>query len=108
MSEYQLYLNLGGIRYKVKKPKVYKLTINFYEDNVLDNTITKTYASGTTISPTSIAKEYLPTDYEVDSTTPTSDFVINEDTTLSVYYKAQSEENVITWDNNISVSYCIV
>lgn len=98
MSEYQLYLNLGGIRYKVKKPKVYKLTINFYEDNVLNNTITKTYASGTTISPTSIATEYLPTDYEVDSTSPTSDFEITEDTTLSVYYKAQASDMPIKGD----------
>lgn len=104
MSEYQLYLNLGGIRYKVKKPKVYKLTINFYEDNVLNNTITKTYASGTTISPTSIATEYLPTDYEVDTTSPTSDFAITEDTTLSVYYKAQSTGSyVLTFPENLLI-----
>ena len=70
----------------------YTLTINFYKDSSLYNTITQEYASGTTISPTSIATEYLPTDYEVDSTSPTSDFEITEDTTVSVYYKAKSGE----------------
>ena len=91
MSEYQLYLKLGGIKYKVKKPSKLTLTINFYKDSTLDSTITQTYASGTTISPTSIATQYLPTDYEVDSTTPTDEFTITSDTTLSVYYKLAIE-----------------
>ena len=86
----------------------YTLTINFYKDSSLYNTITQEYASGTTISPASIATEYLPTDYEVDTTEPTSDFVINEDTTLSVYYKAQSGEITdltgYTWIPNNTLS----
>lgn len=105
MSEYQLYLKLGGIRYKVKKQKVYKLTIKLYKDSTLDNTITKTYASGATISPSTIATEYLPTDYEVDSTTPTDDFTITSDTTLEIYYKAQSTGGyVLTFDSSFTIT----
>lgn len=87
----------------------YTLTINFYKDSSLYNTITQEYASGTTISPASIATEYLPTDYEVDTTSPTSDFVITEDTTLSVYYKAQSGEITdltgYTWTGNDTINF---
>ena len=86
----------------------YTLTINFYKDSSLYNTITQEYASGTTISPTSIATKYIPTDYEVDKTTPTSDFDITEDTTVSVYYKAKSGEITdltgYIWTGNSSLS----
>ena len=87
------------IYYVTPTPTYYDLTMYLYKDNSLYKTITNSYASGSTINPSSLAGSNCPSGYKVDSYSPSSSFTITSDTSLTIYYVAE----VVTYTLTINL-----
>lgn len=91
----------------IEKPITkYTLTVIYYKDGVKYSSSTSTFEEGTKITISNY--EISITDYKFDSSSPSSDFYMTSNKTLSMYYikKAATHDyyfyNTVVWDSSFT------